>query len=66
MRRGDRKTDAALGFDAKYHRVQQLLAADGAPLGDREQRRRDRGRRMDYRGQMGVVEFENIGPISPG
>jgi hypothetical protein len=33
MCRRDRDTDAALGFDAEYHGVQQLLAADEAPLG---------------------------------
>jgi len=33
MCRRDRNTNAALGFDAEYERVQQLPAADWAPLG---------------------------------
>ncbi len=53
--------DPAFDLEAQHEGGQQLRPADAAQLGHRQQRRRQRCRRMDDGGQMRVAIVEDVG-----
>jgi hypothetical protein len=59
--RRDGVADAALHFDTKYERVQQLRARHPRVLSERDHSSPHGNRRMEYRAQMRVVEVEYVG-----